>query len=136
MNIQVFPQFINICLYIFLLKILNAHTPHTHTDTYSYMHTPHTHTSIYCGTHCMLSLFVVTLLHATFVPHSFYLLIRLRLELSLSTAAPHMSLSLYFSLSLRPPPPPVQRELMFYYVHKFSWVLIFLKFFKNYIYII
>lgn len=98
-----------------------THTHHTHT--HSYTHTPHT--SIYCGTHCMLSLFVVTLLHATFAPHSFYLLIRLRLELSLSPA-PHVSISLFLSLR---PPPPVQRELMFYYVHKFSWVLIFLKFF-------
>lgn len=84
---------------IFLLKIHNAHTTHIHTHIHSYTHTPHT--SIYCGTHCMLSLFVVILLHATFAPHSFYLLIRLRLELSLSPAP--MSLSLYFSLSVPHP---------------------------------
>lgn len=74
-------------------------THHTHTFTHSYTHTPHT--SIYCGTHCMLSLFVVILLHATFAPHSFYLLIRLRLELSLSRPP-----CLYLSISLSPSPTP------------------------------
>lgn len=92
------PSLLTFVCIFFVENTQRTHTTHIHTHTHSYTHTPHT--SIYCGTHCMLSLFVVTLLHATFAPHSFYLLIRLRLELSIPPPC------LYLSISLSPSPTP------------------------------
>lgn len=109
-----------VCIFL-LLKIHNAHTPHT----YTLIHAHSTHKHLLWD-----PLYVIIIcchIASRHIRATFILSVDSSSFRALSLSRPPC-LYLSISLSLRPPP-PVQRELMFYYVHKFSWVIIFLKFF-------